>query len=89
LSTYLFHLTPKIISAILIPMKQRGFISVNEAARIKGCSRQTIHRAIQTQKLEAKTENTIIWKVSLRSLAKLKLNPKMKRAGRPRAKGLR
>lgn len=69
-------------------MKRNGYITVNEAARIKGCSRQAIHGAIKSKRLEAKTEKSVVWLVNAKSLAKLVINPNMKRAGRP-AKGVR
>lgn len=65
-------------------MARDRFISVIEAARLKGCSRQTIHDAITKGRLVYTTERAVIYKVSSNSLAKLKLNPAMKRTGRPR-----
>lgn len=67
-------------------MAKSKYISVNEAARIKGCSRQAIHNAIQTERLVAipETVEKIEWKVCPKSLAQLKINPKMQQAGRPR-----
>lgn len=63
-------------------MGRNGYITVSEAAKLKGCSRQTIHYQIASGKLEAKAEKAIIWMVNKESLAKLELNPNMKRAGR-------
>lgn len=65
-------------------MARDKFISVNEAAKLKGCSRQTIHHAIAKGSLLYTTERAVVYKVSVNSLAKLELNPAMKRAGRPR-----
>ena len=63
-------------------MGRNGYITVSEAAKLKGCSRQTIHYQIASGKLEAKAEKAIIWMVNEKSLAQLELNPNMKRAGR-------
>jgi predicted DNA-binding transcriptional regulator AlpA len=65
-------------------MARDRFISVNEAARLKGCSRQTIHSAISKGKLLYTTERAVVYKVSANSLAKLEINENMKRVGRPR-----
>jgi predicted DNA-binding protein YlxM (UPF0122 family) len=64
-------------------MAKDRFISVNEAAKLKGCSRQAIHYAISKGKLLYTTERVVNYKVSANSLAKLVINPNMKRAGRP------
>jgi len=68
-------------------MARDRFISVNEAAKLKGCSRQTIHAAISKGKLLYTTERAVVYKVSANSLAKLEINDNMKRAGRPRKNG--
>ena len=70
-------------------MTRKKYISVNEAARIKGCSRQAIHNAIQTNRLEAVAETVekVEWKVSVVSLARLVINPNMRRVGRLPANG--
>jgi uncharacterized paraquat-inducible protein A len=67
-------------------MARERFIPVAEAARLKGCSRQAIHAAIQAERLTAKTKAVkgVVWLVGEKSLAKLVINPKMKRNGRPR-----
>jgi hypothetical protein len=57
---------------------------VNEAAKLKGCSRQTIHYAIAKGKLDYKEEKSVVYKVSLASLAKLEINVRMQHARRPR-----
>ena len=59
-------------------------IGVNEAARIKQCSRQAIHYAIQSGRLKAtpETASTVIWRICPKSLAQLKINPKMQTGGR-------
>ena len=62
-------------------MTKRGLITVNEAARIKGVSRQAIHYLIKAGKLDAvalKVEK-IEWQVCPKSLAKVTINPNMKR----------
>lgn len=65
-------------------MKRNGYITVNEAARIKGCSRQAIHNAIRTERLTAiaRKVEKVEWQVCPKSLAKLVINSNMKRAGR-------
>lgn len=68
-------------------MARDKFISVNEAARLKGCSRQTIHNAISKGDLLYTTERAVVYKVSVNSLAKLEVNANMQRAGRPRKSG--
>jgi hypothetical protein len=71
-------------------MKRNDLITVNEAARIKGCSRQAIHAAIKSNRLEAvsKPVESVVWLVSTKSLANLVINPNMRREGRPaRANG--
>ena len=65
-------------------MAKDRFITVNEAARLKGCSRQAIHYAIGKGKLLYTTERMVVYKVSANSLAKLEINANMQRAGRPR-----
>jgi hypothetical protein len=68
---------------------KRGLITVSEAARRKGVSRQAIHYAIREGKLEAVAETVekIEWKVCPRSLAKLTINTNMQgRVGRPSRK---
>lgn len=68
-------------------MARDKFISVNEAARLKGCSRQTIHHAIAKGNLLYTTERAVVYKVSVNSLAKLQLNANMQgRTGRPARK---
>lgn len=64
----------------------KQFVTVAEAAKAKGCSRQAIHAAIKADRLKAVTEtvSTVIWKVESKSLAQLVINPRMKRDGRPR-----
>ena len=52
-------------------MKRNGYITVNEAAKLKGCSRQAIHGAIKSERLEAKTVESVVWLVSVKSLARL------------------
>lgn len=63
-------------------MGKDRFISVNEAARLKNCSRQTIHNAIAKGDLLYTTERAVVYKVSTNSLAKLEINANMQRAGR-------
>lgn len=75
---------------IIKHMTKRRFITVSEAARRKGVSRQAIHYAIQKGKLEAEasTVEAVEWKVCPRSLAKLVINTNMQgRAGRPKGNG--
>jgi len=64
-------------------MARDKFISVNEAAKLKGCSRQAIHYAISKGRLQYMTERVVVYKVSTNSLAKLEINPKMQRTTRP------
>lgn len=61
-------------------MKQR-YITVGEAAKRKGCTRQAIHAAIKAERLEAEAEvvSKRVWKVCAKSLAELKVNPRMQR----------
>jgi len=69
-------------------MARDKFISVNEAAKLKGCSRQAIHYAISKGRLLYTTERVVVYKVSANSLAKLEINPNMQgnSAGRPKRK---
>ena len=70
-------------------MKRNGFITVNEAAKLKGCSRQAIHYAISKGRLDYREEKSVVYKVSVASLAKLEINANMQAnsAGRPKRKG--
>jgi len=54
-------------------------ITVNQAARIKGCSRQAIHAAIKAKRLPVKKERAIIYKIDPADLEALKINPNMQR----------
>lgn len=68
-------------------MTKRSLITVSEAARRKGVSRQAIHYLIKVGKLDAesRTVEKIEWQVCPRSLAKLEINSKrQENAGRPR-----
>ena len=62
-------------------MAKERFIPVAEAAKRKGCSRQAIHAAIKAKRVtsKAKAVSTVVWLVGEQSLAKLTINPKMKR----------
>jgi hypothetical protein len=71
-------------------MTKRGLITVNEAARRKGVSRQAIHYLIKAGKLKAvaNTVEKVEWQVCPKSLAALSINPKMQHgSGRPRRSG--
>ena len=70
-------------------MARQKIITVNEAARIKGCSRQAIHAAIKSNRLEAVPQTVVKteWKVCPKSLAQLRINPNMRRQGRRKEAG--
>lgn len=57
-------------------------VTINEAAAIKGVSRQAINAAIKAGKLETITIELPHTRVVLSSLNKFEPNPNMKRAGR-------
>lgn len=57
-------------------------VSINEAAAIKGVSRQAIHAAIKAGRLSAVTVKVPHQRVTRASLDKFQPNPNMKRAGR-------
>jgi len=59
-------------------------VTINEAAALKGISRQAIHAAIKSGKLETVTVEVPHIRVVMASLKKFEPNPNMKRAGRPR-----
>jgi len=65
----------------------RRLITVSEAAKRKGVSRQAIHAAIRANKLEGVSEvvQKVIWKVTVTSLNGYEPNPNMKRPGRKAA----
>lgn len=64
----------------------QGLVTVAEAAKLKGCSRQAIHAAIKAGRIKgvAKIVETTLWKVDTRSLAGFIPNPNMRRNGRPK-----
>jgi hypothetical protein len=57
-------------------------VTINEAAEIKGVSRQAIHAAIKVGKLETITVDVPHQRVTVKSLNQFQPNPNMKRAGR-------
>jgi hypothetical protein len=57
-------------------------VTINDAAKLKGISRQAIHAAIRAGKLETVTVDVPHKRVVLASLKKFQPNPNMKRAGR-------
>jgi hypothetical protein len=63
------------------------YITIADAARIKGCTRQAVHAAVKRGDLLAAPQivQTKIWTVDKKSLAKWAPNPRsVKNAGRPR-----
>jgi hypothetical protein len=58
--------------------------SVGEAAKLKGCTRQAIHAAIKSERIEAVAEQVTktVWKINGASLKSFTPNPNMKRSGR-------
>jgi hypothetical protein len=65
---------------------KKEMVTIAEAAKLKNCSRQAIHAAIRSNRLEGvpETVTTTIWHVTSKSLAQFKPNPNMQRSGRPR-----
>jgi len=62
-------------------------VTVNQAARIKGVSRQAINSAIRAGKLETVTVEMPHTRIVVSSLKKYEPNPSMKRAGRKPVNG--
>jgi hypothetical protein len=59
-------------------------VTINEAAALKGVSRQAVHAAIKASKLETVTVEIPSTRVTRKSLNAWTPNENMKRAGRPR-----
>lgn len=57
-------------------------VTINDAAKMKGVSRQAINAAIKSGKLETVTVDVPHTRIVLSSLKKFEPNPNMKRAGR-------
>jgi predicted DNA-binding protein (UPF0251 family) len=57
-------------------------VTINDAARLKGVSRQAIHAAIKAGRLKTITVDVPQTRVIASSLKKFEPNPNMKRAGR-------
>jgi len=70
-------------------MNREDLITINEAAKLKGVSRQAIHCAIAAGRLPViERELTIVQKlITPEDLETFKPNPNMKRAGRKSARG--
>ena len=65
------------------------YITIADAAKIKGCTRQAVHAAVKRGDLIAAPQivQTKVWTVDKKSLSKWKPNPRsVKNAGRPRSK---
>ena len=63
-------------------MKREDLVTINEAAEIKGVSRQAIHAAIRTGRLGYIEVTTIAKRIEPKALAAFKINPNMQLAGR-------
>lgn len=59
-------------------------VTINEAAALKGVSRQAVHAAIKAEKLETVIVEIPSTRVTRKSLNQWQPNENMKRAGRPR-----
>jgi len=70
-------------------MSKNGLMTVAEAARRKGVTRQAIHAAIKSGRLAVVQVGSIALRIEPKALAALELNQNKQRSGRPRAKGLR
>jgi hypothetical protein len=57
-------------------------VTINDAAKLKGVSRQAIHAAIKAGKLQTITIDQPVTRIIFASLKKFEPNPNMKRAGR-------
>lgn len=59
-------------------------VTINDAARIKGVSRQAVHAAIKAEKLDIVIVEVPSKRITRKSLNQWQPNLNMKRAGRPR-----
>lgn len=66
----------------LVLMKTQDLITVNQAARLRGVSRQTIHKAIKDGKLAAVEVPAVTYRVSARAVEDLDVSDKRQLAGR-------
>lgn len=57
-------------------------VSINEAARIKGCTRQAIHAAIKAGRLPTEEVATTVKRIRVSLLSKLVINPQRQVSGR-------
>jgi hypothetical protein len=67
-------------------MKTGILLTINEAATIKGVSRQAIHAAIEAGRLEFIEVPAVSKRIAPDVLAAFKVNPKMKLSGRKPSK---
>lgn len=65
-------------------MAKNGLLTIAEAARIKGVSRQAIHAAIKSGRLSVVQVGSIALRIEPKTLAAFNINANKQNAGRPR-----
>ncbi len=64
-------------------MAKNGLLTIAEAAREKGVSRQAIHAAIEAGRLSVVQVGSIAIRIEPKTLAKFQVNVNKRRSGRP------